>query len=201
MNRTLAVSLVLVMVAIVGFACGGGDSEETSSADAGTGSGVMATLPSSYGSAGSTLPEMSGSPTQPPAPAVKAPVTSTGDSVVLEIGSVSSDGLEFDTDVLAASAGAEVALTFKNNAVTQQHNWVLVKNGTKDAVATAGLTLGADNGWIPPDDPNVIANAGLIAPGESAQVTFTAPSAGTYQFVCTFPGHNLTMFGTFEVNS
>ena len=31
-------------------------------------------------------------------------------------------------------------------------------------------------------------------------VKFTAPSAGTYQFVCTFPGHNFTMFGDFTVN-
>jgi hypothetical protein len=29
---------------------------------------------------------------------------------------------------------------------------------------------------------------------------FTAPAAGTYQFVCTFPGHNFTMFGDFIVN-
>lgn len=31
------------------------------------------------------------------------------------------------------------------------------------------------------------------------EVRFTAPPPGNYQFVCTFPGHNFTMFGVFEV--
>ncbi len=114
-----------------------------------------------------------------------------------EIGSASSDEFVFTTDSMTAAAGAEVTVRFTNNAVTQQHNWVLVQDGTKDDVATAGLVDPVN--WIGPDDPNVIASVNLISPGESAQVTFTAPEAGTYQFVCTFPGHNATMFGTFEV--
>ncbi|MQG65022.1 MAG: azurin, partial [SAR202 cluster bacterium] len=40
----------------------------------------------------------------------------------------------------------------------------------------------------------------LLDPGASGEVTFTAPASGTYQFVCTFPGHNFTMFGDFIVN-
>ena len=114
-----------------------------------------------------------------------------------EIGSASSDEFVFTTDSMTAAAGSEVTVRFANNAVTQQHNWVLVQDGTKDDVATAGLVDPVN--WVGPDDPNVIASVNLISPGESAQVTFTAPDAGTYQFVCTFPGHNATMFGTFEV--
>lgn len=114
-----------------------------------------------------------------------------------EIASASSDEFVFTADTLTAAAGAEVTVRFTNNAVTQQHNWVLVQDGTKDDVATAGLVDPVN--WIGPDDPNVIASVNLISPGESSQVTFTAPEAGTYQFVCTFPGHNATMHGTFEV--
>jgi azurin len=130
------------------------------------------------------------------------PAPSDGGSVTLEIASASSDNLEYASDSLTASAGAEVTLTFSNNAVTQQHNWVLVQDGTKDTVANAGLLAelaGIDNDWVSPDDANVIVNTKLTSAGESDQITFTAPAAGTYQFVCTFPGHNLTMFGTFEV--
>ena len=114
-----------------------------------------------------------------------------------EIASASSDEFVFTIDTMTAKAGEEVTVRFANNAVTQQHNWVLVQGGTKDDVAVAGLVDPVN--WLSPDDPNVIASVNLISPGESAQVTFTAPEAGTYEFVCTFPGHNATMFGTFEV--
>jgi azurin len=134
----------------------------------------------------------------------KAPETSDTatphEGITHEIGSVSGDDLTFDTEVLTASSGAEVVLTFSNNATTQQHNWVLVQSGTKDDVATAGL-MAAATGWIPTDDERVLAYVDLISPGGSGEVRFTAPAAGTYQFVCTFPGHNATMFGTFEVST
>jgi azurin len=112
---------------------------------------------------------------------------------------VSSDDLQFANESLTASTGANVVLTFNNKATTQQHNWVLVQNGTKDTVATSGMSAGPASDWVSQDDANVIVHTKLTVAGESDQITFTAPAAGTYQFVCTFPGHNLTMFGTFEV--
>ena len=100
--------------------------------------------------------------------------------------------------LFAATAGADVNLTFNNSSNTQQHNWVLVASGTKDDVAVAGLSA-SSNGWIPVDDDRIIAHTELINAGETGEVQFTAPAAGTYQFVCTFPGHNGTMFGDFVV--
>lgn len=119
-------------------------------------------------------------------------------SVILEIGPV-ADNLLFNTESFTVNAGSEVVLRFSNGATTQQHNWVLVQDGAKDQVAIAALTAGPANDWVPEDD-RIIAHTGLIAPGESGDVSFTAPEAGTYQFVCTFPGHSATMFGTFEVS-
>ena len=66
----------------------------------------------------------------------------------------------------------------------------------KDAVAA---DAGPVNNWVPVNDSRVIGSTVLIGPGESGQATFTAPPAGIYQFVCTFPGHNFTMFGDFVV--
>ena len=66
-------------------------------------------------------------------------------------------------------------------------------------MAAAGTTAGPANNWIPPDDNRVIAHTRLLDPGETGEVRFAAPPVGTYQFVCTFPGHNFTMFGEFEV--
>ena len=111
---------------------------------------------------------------------------------------VVGDAFEFDTASYRASAASEIVLTLGNTSAINQHNWVLVQAGTKDDVSAAGATAGPANDWVPPDDPRVLAHTGLLDPGESAELRFTA-AAGTYQFVCTFPGHNLTMFGEFEV--
>lgn len=108
--------------------------------------------------------------------------------------------LEFDKTRLTAKAGSSVVVVkFKNASGSQQHNWVLVQSGTKDAVAAAGLNF-PNKEWIPQGDPNVMANTRLLHPGEMGDVTFTAPPAGTYQFLCTFPGHNAAgMSGDFVV--
>lgn len=125
-------------------------------------------------------------------------VQASGVEVSLEIGSANGDELLFDKDSLSAPALSTITLTFTNNSNTQQHNWALVQDGTKDSVATAGIGYSYSD-WIPTDDTRVFANAKLLNPGESDVVTFTAPAAGTYQFVCTFPGHNMTMYGTFNI--
>ena len=56
-----------------------------------------------------------------------------------------------------------------------------------------------DNDRAQPGAPDVIAVVKLLGPGQRGEVRFTLPLAGTYHFVCTFPGHNLTMFGDLVV--
>ena len=90
-----------------------------------------------------------------------------------------------------------VTVRFRNISQAQQHNWVLVENGTKDDVTADGVAAGADNHWVAPDDPRVFIQTGLLEPETTGRVPFVVPPAGTYQFVCTFPAHNITMFGTF----
>ena len=110
------------------------------------------------------------------------------------------DILAFNTASIAVDSGSEVTITFSNPSSVNTHNFVVVQQGTKDAVATDGITAGPDNNWLPVNDSRVIASTVLIGPGETGQVIFTAPAPGVYQFVCTFPGHNFTMFGDFIVN-
>lgn len=114
---------------------------------------------------------------------------------------ISADGnnLKFNTAKLSARAGAEVTLKLNNVSTINQHNWVLVPSGAKDAVATRGVTAGPTNNWLQPGDSQVIASTPLLDPGKNAEVRFKAPAAGAYQYVCTFPGHNFTMFGDFVV--
>lgn len=118
-------------------------------------------------------------------------------SANLQIG-VQGNALEFDLSSLSAPAGSEVVLTFDNVSIINQHNWVLVQAGTKDAVSADGAVAGPSNSWVPPDDERVLAQTQLLDPGESEEIRFVL-GPGTYQFVCTFPGHNTTMFGDFQV--
>ena len=128
-----------------------------------------------------------------------APAPVAAGPVAIAISAV-GDGFEFDITNLSAKSGDEVTVTFSNPSTVNSHNFVMVQDGTKDDVAGDGTTAGPGNDWVKPGDSRVIANTVLIGPGETAEVTFTAPAPGIYQFVCTFPGHNFTMFGDFVVN-
>jgi azurin len=122
-------------------------------------------------------------------------------ATTIDIGSA-GENLAFDKTALTASAGAPVVVKFKNNSAAQQHNWVLVNGGTDVAakIAADGLTAGAAAEFLPADKANIVANTKLLNGGETGEVSFTAPAAGTYEFICTAPGHYPLMKGTLTVN-
>ena len=138
-------------------------------------------------------------PPQPPSQAGGEPVKPPATPGALQIG-VNGDALQFDeSEFVQIAAGQEIVLTFSNSSTINEHNWVLVSGGTKDTVAMRGTAAGPGQDWLQPDDPDVVAHTKLLSPGEKGEVRFAAPPAGTYEFVCTFPGHNLSMFGDFVV--
>jgi azurin len=120
--------------------------------------------------------------------------------VEIQIASLANT-MTFDKKELSVPAGAEVHLTFKNNATSSVlgHNWVLITPGTEASVAAAGLKLGETAGYLDVRDHDVLANTPLAKPGETVDVTFTAPDAGKYTYICTFPGHYMMMKGVLTV--
>ena len=113
--------------------------------------------------------------------------------------STAGEALQFAPAALSATSGAQVKVTFKNGSAAQKHNWVLVKggDGVGQKVDDAGAAAGEAAGYVP-SDPNVIAHNNLVNGGESDTATFASPGAGTYTFLCTFPGHYVAgMKGTF----
>ncbi len=111
------------------------------------------------------------------------------------------DLLEFRPKELRCARGAHVRLTFRHTGkyVSFQHNWVLILPGTFDAVTEAALKAGEDHGWLPKDDPHILAATPLCGRGQSAVIEFVAPVAGRYLYICTTPGHAASMWGVLNV--
>lgn len=128
---------------------------------------------------------------------------SNGD--VVEITIEGNDAMQFNMDVIEVEAGQTVRLTLEHTGqmpvANMGHNWVLLDEGTDfDAFTTAALNA-ANNDYIPEEMyDDVIAYTDLIGGGETSTIEFEAPSPGTYDFLCSFPGHPGPMSGEFIVN-
>ena len=71
------------------------------------------------------------------------------------------------------------------------HNVVVLKaNADQIKFTQAGMTA-RDTDFIAPDlKGQVVAATKMAGPGETVDVTFKVPAeAGSYPFICTFPGH------------
>jgi len=71
-----------------------------------------------------------------------------------------------------------------DNPAALQHNWVMVEPGQEQAVAQAAQAAGGNPAGI----PGVIAGGAPIASASEA-IQVPAAAAGTYQYICTVPGH------------
>ena len=137
-----------------------------------------------------------------PARATKAaPKAAAKAGAVKAVALTGSDTMKFAPAVIRVKAGAKVKVSLKVVSqlpkLAMAHNFVLLKAGTDaTAVATAGATA-RDTAFVPAKfKAQIIAASALAGAGETVDVEFTAPAAGKYQFICTFPGHfQAGMFG------
>lgn len=112
--------------------------------------------------------------------------------------------MTYATTELTVKPGQEVHLVFKNTASSpaMKHNVVVLETSEErivKEVGAAGTKAGASNEYVPEHDA-VLAHTPLADPGETVEVTFTAPDTlGDYTYLCTFPGHWMTMQGTLRV--
>ena len=115
-----------------------------------------------------------------------------------------NDQMQFDTKAFEVNTGDTVTLTFKNVGklpiVAMGHNLVILKSGEEIApFAMAGMTA-KDHAYIPQNMlDKILAKTKLLGPGEEDVITFEAPAAGAYKYVCTFPGHYAIMNGVMTV--
>ena len=115
-----------------------------------------------------------------------------------------NDAMQFNLKTLEAKPGQKVKLTLvhtgKAPKAAMGHNVVILKEGVDvEAFANAAIAAQA-NDYIPADlEGDIVAHTDLIGGGESTTVEFTAPAAGMYDFLCSFPGHHGMMKGKFIV--
>lgn len=162
---------------------------------------LAALLLSSCGSSSNQQEETQIQPEPRPAYDAKAinPSATVVELFVLAQGADMSK-MEYDQKTLEVPAGCTVKLNIKSTSpdASMPHNWVLVHKGTMEKVATEGLQAGRDRSFVP-DSPDVLVFSKLLGPNEEETLTFPAPPPGTYEFVCTYPGHWSIMNGVFEV--
>jgi azurin len=145
----------------------------------------------------------------PGAPALPAPapIVVSGDTVSVTL-RPGSTGMSYDITTINAKAGQKVKITFINQhpLVPLQHNIIVGKIGSREnlqkaalAMVSADLPKWMEKGFIP-ETPEVLHHTKLVNPGETVELEFVAgPDKGDYPYLCTFPGHSVSMQGTLKV--
>lgn len=139
-------------------------------------------------------------PTEQAAPVGPVMLAKVADNVV-ELGA--GDNMKYDANEVRVERGKKVTVNLKHSgklpAAQMGHNFVLLRKGVDLTQFALKAMNSAETEYIPEGD-DVIAYTKVIGGGESTSVTFEAPEPGTYEFLCTFPGHFAVMQGKFVVS-
>ncbi|MEZ5038528.1 MAG: azurin [Saprospiraceae bacterium] len=165
-------SILLVCLALTIFSCGGDKAAKTE-----------------------TTTESKTEDTTPSAPA------STG--VVETIELTGNDQMQYDQVYLKVKAGSKIKLTLTHVGsmakTVMGHNFVLLAKGTNMATFAQEAVTAKDTDYVPAGSTAVIAHTKMLGGGESDTIEFDAPAPGTYDYMCSFPGHYGVMKGKLVV--
>jgi azurin len=166
---------------------------------------AVVTFPVTLGAQTSAPAAKAAAPAAKPAtPAAKPTVTiaQAGEPRTIEL--TVKDDMKFDKPNLTAKPGEKLKIVLKNMGTMPKmvggHNFVLLKAGASVLKFVEAATMSAPT-YIPEAlKDQVLASTLVTGPGEVLETTFTAPAAGTYNFLCSFAGHfTLGMKGTLTV--
>jgi azurin len=110
--------------------------------------------------------------------------------------------MEYEQKEFTVRPGQTVRLTFQNTATNpaMSHNVVVLRDEASINVVGQAAMGAAASDYVPQAQMDrIIAHTPMSAPGETVTVDFTAPAAGDYPYICTFPGHYMTMRGVMHV--
>lgn len=114
-----------------------------------------------------------------------------------------NDAMQFNKKEIRVKAGEKVKITLKHIGKMDKnvmgHNFVLLKQGVSVSAFGNKAAAAKATNYIPDNGKDVIAHTDIVGAGETSIVEFDAPAPGTYEFLCSFPGHYAMMKGTFIV--
>ena len=109
--------------------------------------------------------------------------------------------MRYDTPRLVVEAGKPFEVIVENVDL-MPHNIVFVEPGSRQAIAEAVQTMKPDQldkkgrPYVPEKDKRVIEASKMLEPGQKETLKIKAPDKeGEYEYVCTFPGHWMIMWG------
>ena len=110
----------------------------------------------------------------------------------------SFDNMIYDKNKIEVKSGKNIILTLNHKGKVSKefmgHNFVLLKKGVNIDEYAKKAVLAKSNDYIPNSD-ETIAYTKMLGGGESTTISFLAPEAGIYNYICSFPGHYMLMRG------
>lgn len=121
------------------------------------------------------------------------------ESLVVDTGTETPQFIEHEFTI---HTGKLVSVELRNHSkVGHQHDWVLIRPGSRRKIEFEAREAGPLSEWIP-DSSDVLAFVYLTNPGQTSVAPFRAPNEpGDYPFLCTFPGHGEAMHGIVHVKA
>lgn len=116
-------------------------------------------------------------------------------TVTLTVTDPVGEKMAYSLKVITAKPGEKIKVRLVSMAQTPKivmaHNFVLLKEGTNIKAFTDAAANARATDYIPAAlKSSIIAQTAMVGPGESMEVTFTAPTKpGKYVFLCSFAGH------------
>jgi len=122
---------------------------------------------------------------------------------ITEVLLTGNDQMRFNLSEIRVDAGDKVKLTLKHigklGVEVMGHNFVLLKQDVDTNEFGKKAVDAKDNNYIPEGTDDVIVHTEMIGGGQQTTIEFDAPEKGTYEFICSFPGHVALMNGKFIV--
>lgn len=133
----------------------------------------------------------------PPKPSPKAPAAAKAGTVKAgrTIQLTGGDDMKFNLTTIEAKPGETLHIVLKSIGtipkIAMGHNFVALKLGADVTEFVKASMNARDTEFVPAAlKAQVLAATKLAGPGETVEVTFKVPAkAGSYPYMCTFPGH------------
>ena len=118
---------------------------------------------------------------------------------VVNVSMITDDRMKFNLRKITVKAGQKIKLTLthkgKLNKKIMGHNVVFLNKGVKVSTFASKASGAQASDYIPEGTTDVLAYTKLVGGGETTTIEFTAPAAGTYDYICSFPAHYAMMKG------